>query len=109
MPDGRYEVALYMIEPVNDEERQWMINDIAKEANDDNQKSKKSADRVFDVMVNGQKLLSDINLREEAGPETAVIKKIHVDVQGGKGLMIDFKATKGQTVLSAIKVRRVIY
>ena len=61
---------------------------------------------VMDIMVNGKALWSNLNLKKEFGNNRGVEKRFLVSVEEDKGITIDFKAKKGQTRLSGIKLRK---
>ena len=84
IPDGKYEVEIKFTE-----------------AN-----TEKSVERVFSVTANGSKLIEEFNLSKESGLLNAVSKSFKLQVKGGKGLSLDFAALSGETVLSAIRLRR---
>ena len=83
LPDGRYRLELYFIEP-------WYHDEGL---------------RIFDVAVNGQTRLHRLDIWKEAGHDRALKKVIDsVEVSGGR-LVIDFpKVWAGQAVISAIAV-----
>lgn len=64
-------------------------------------------ENVMDVLVNGRKLWSDLNLKQQYGGDRGVAKRFLISVENDKGITIDFKATKGNTRLSGNKLRKV--
>ena len=87
VPDGRYRVELYFVEPwygrAGIDARGW---------------------RLFDVAVNGRTVIDDLDIFAEAGFGRALKKVVEVDIEGGE-LRIDFPEVKaGQAVLSAIAI-----
>lgn len=64
-------------------------------------------DNVMDIMVNGKTIWSNLNLKEEYGDDRGVEKRFLVTVEDDKGITVKFKAKKGQTRLSGIKLRKV--
>lgn len=68
----------------------------------------KNSERVFNISVNGETLLNDFDLRGETVPLSAVIKTFKIRINGGKGLSLDFEAVIGKTILSAIRLRRLV-
>lgn len=81
VPDGNYELDLCFIEGDKLEAGQ----------------------RVFNVAVNGDPLLNDIDLTFGV----AMRKKFIVNAADGKGINVAFEAQKGKTTLSGIKVKAV--
>lgn len=60
--------------------------------------------RLFDVAVNGQTVLKDVDLWKEAGHDAAIKKTVRAKVRGGE-LQISFpRIASGQAVISAIAV-----
>ncbi len=87
VPDGRYRVELYFVEPwygrAGIDARGW---------------------RVFDVGINGRTVIDDLDIFAEAGFGRALRKTVEAEVRGGT-LAIDFPEVKaGQAVLSAIAI-----
>lgn len=89
VPDGKYRVELYFIEP-------WHGTGAPL------------ADceglRIFDVAINGQTVLDDVDIWAEAGHDGAFKQVVEAEVRGGK-LVIDFPEVKaGQALVSAIAI-----
>lgn len=82
--DGEYDVELSFIEP---------------------DKCLKG-DRVFNVSINKNEVLNQLDLVNEAGSAVALVKRFRVKAAGGKGITIDFKAIKGEPVLSGLKIKK---
>ncbi len=90
IPDGSYRVELYFTEP-------WhgTGGGIGTDC---------EGLRIFDVAVNGQTVIDDLDVWAEAGHDGALKKVVDVEVTGGK-LTIDFPEVKaGQAVVSAIAI-----
>ncbi len=64
-------------------------------------------DRIFDVLVNGDRILDKFNLMRDYGFAVAVKKRFIVHATQGSGIHVAFHALKGQTVLSGIKIKKV--
>jgi len=85
LPDGNYAVTLGFVEP-------YESTDVG--------------DRVFEVTANGQPLLANFDIVEEAGGDvTAVTKTFMVPSSGGR-LVLDFKPVAGDALVSNISIRR---
>ncbi|MEP6673674.1 MAG: glycoside hydrolase family 2 TIM barrel-domain containing protein [Ferruginibacter sp.] len=80
--DGTYQLTLYFVEP----------NNI------------KAGQRVFDVSINGKKVLDHLDLANEFGWAQAIKKTFVVDATDSKGINILFNALKGNTILNGIKL-----
>ena len=90
VPNGEYEVELSFTEP-----------------NTANQKILPK-ENVFDVVVNGIVVFPAYNIAENGGRLFSITKKIATKAVSGLGINIELKAIKGTTLISAIKVVRVI-
>lgn len=60
--------------------------------------------RIFNVLINGERLLYNFNIAEEYGVVTPVVKKTIVKVNDEEGITIDFEAVEGEPVLNALQV-----
>ncbi|WP_207425285.1 malectin domain-containing carbohydrate-binding protein [Pedobacter sp. SYSU D00535] len=88
VPDGEYVVELYFTEP-------WLGTGGGMDA---------TGMRVFDVAVNGQTVLDDVDIWKEAGHDAALKKTVKVKVKGGQ-LVLSFPEVKsGQALISAIAI-----
>ncbi len=86
--NGEYLVELYFIEP-------WLGIGGGMKA---------SGMRLFDVSINGKRVLDDVDIWNEAGTNTALKKTVRAKVINGK-LIISFQDNKaGQAVISAIAI-----
>ena len=103
VPDGKYYVYLYFAEltgPYRGKPMPYNLgNDAAKS---------EEVERVFSVQINGTAVLTDFNIAEEYGNNTAVVERFPVDVEEGKGLSVDFLPSKGLPVLNAIRILKVL-
>lgn len=82
VPDGIYQVELCFIE---------------------NDKGVRGG-RIFDVSINRDKVINDMDLFTEHGIAVAVRKKYMVTVNRGEGIGILFDAEKGKAILSGISI-----
>lgn len=87
VPDGRYRVELYFVEPwygrTGIDARGW---------------------RLFDVAVNGRTVLHDLDIFREAGFDHALRKVVYADVRGGV-LTVSFpKVAAGQAILAGLAI-----
>ena len=90
VPDGKYRIELYFVEP-------W-------HGTGGSDKTDCDGLRIFDVAVNGKVVLNDLDIWAEAGHDKAVKKTVYADVKGGK-IEINFPEVKaGQAVISAIAI-----
>lgn len=84
VPDGEYEVELYFTEPES--------NDIR---------------RTFDISINGKTVASALNLAEDYGVQSAVMKSARVRAGNSQGINISFIPHEGDPVVSAVKVKKI--
>lgn len=90
VPDGRYRVELYFVEP-------WHGTGGSEQTDCEGL-------RIFDVAVNGHTLIDDLDIWAEARHDGALKKVVYADVAGGM-LTIGFPEVKaGQAVISAIAI-----
>jgi beta-galactosidase len=68
---------------------------------------KSRGENVMDIMVNDKKVWENLNLKKEYGNDRGVTKRFLISVDDDNGITIDFKALKGKTRLSGIKLRKV--
>ncbi|PQJ71733.1 glycoside hydrolase family 2 TIM barrel-domain containing protein [Polaribacter butkevichii] len=68
---------------------------------------KTKEDNIMDVKVNGENIWSNLNLKAQYGDDRGVAKRFLVTVENDNGITVDFKASKGKTRLSGIKLRKV--
>jgi beta-galactosidase len=67
-------------------------------------KINKPGERVFDVIVNGEKVIEKLDLAKQPGFQHAFIKQCRVNTKGG--ITIEFKAIEGKPILSGIRVKK---
>lgn len=88
LPNGKYRVELYFVEP-------WHGTGGANNL---------QAQRVFDVAFNGETLIDDLDIWSMAGHDAALKQVVEVEVKDGS-LLIDFpEVTCGQAIVSAIAI-----
>jgi len=88
VPDGEYLVELYFVEP-------WLGTGGGMDA---------TGMRLFDVAVNGQRVLKNVDIWAEAGHDAALKKTVKAQVKGGV-LVISFPEVKsGQALISGIAI-----
>ncbi|UOQ51098.1 malectin domain-containing carbohydrate-binding protein [Hymenobacter cellulosivorans] len=88
VPDGDYLVELYFVEP-------WLGTGGGLDC---------TSWRLFDVAVNNETVLKDLDIWKEAGHDQALKKTVRVHVTGGQ-LVVSFPhVASGQAVVSAIAI-----
>ena len=96
VPDGWYEVELLFVEPYPKSRR--FVEGIESPEHP-------GGIRVFDVFINEEPLLQDLDLIKAYGYNYPLRKKTMVKAAGDKGILVSLNAIKGKTVLSAIAIR----
>lgn len=62
-------------------------------------------ERIFDVLANGKKVVTDLDVAAAAGGAlTAYQQRFEVDARDGM-LILEFQPTKGEAIVSAIEVQ----
>lgn len=101
VPDGVYAVYLYWAELLSDKKREALAYNLGGDAIHEG-----ASRRVFDVSINGTRVIEGLNLAEQFGAERAAIRKFMVEVRAGQGLRVDFGKVSGEPVLNAIRIYR---
>lgn len=101
VPDGEYSVCLYFAELDKAKTGEALVYNLGADAVQTDVQT-----RIFDVAINGTDVLPGFNIADEYGAGRAVIRKFHVNVTGGRGLTVSFRARQGQPVLNAISIYR---
>ncbi|MEN8775657.1 MAG: hypothetical protein ABF268_01220, partial [Polaribacter sp.] len=68
---------------------------------------KSKGENVMDILANGKKIWENLNLKKQYGKDRGVTKRFLISVDDENGITVDFKAIKGKTRLSGIKLRKV--
>ena len=96
--DGEYEVELHFSDL--ESKNQKSIYDV----NDKEENTKEIS--AFNVAINEDKLLEGFSPAIQYGGLNAIVKSFVVTSKNAKGLTISFEKDKGNTLLNAIKIRR---
>lgn len=101
LPEGQYEVTFYLANlTVNANSSVYELR-----TNDDTYKINKSGEMEFDILINGQKIIGDLNPKKLKGELTAYDFSTIVFTE--KGLNIVFTSKNGITGINALKVRKI--
>ena len=103
MSDGKYCVELYFAEWESGKKKEALAYLLGGGA----ASSDGAANRLFDVEINGVKVLRSFDIAAEVSAEYGIIKKFAVDIDGGNGLSVDLLPIKGEPTLCAIRIYRV--
>ena len=101
--DGQYEVYFYwahLIPLVLKEALAYNLGNTTTYDQDSNY--------VFDVVVNGTKILQNLDIPNQIGSERAIIKSTSINTKEGKGITIKFDPSKNaKTYLNAIRIVKI--
>ncbi|WP_374949850.1 glycoside hydrolase family 2 TIM barrel-domain containing protein [Mucilaginibacter sp.] len=103
VPDGSYKITLCFAELTADKPGVELAYNLSN-----SEQRTGAQDRVFDVLLNAKTVLPNLNLAKQYGALMAVSKSFTVTVKNGNGIKISFKAQKGQPVLNAIRLKRIM-
>ena len=104
IPDGKYELQFYLAELEVDSETLELIYNLGNDFISENNPK----ERVFDISINGQKVIANLNLAKSVGPERAVIEKVEYNVHDGKGIKITLDSNGVPGFINAILLRKII-
>lgn len=100
---GWYEVELLFAEQLGAKElKDAFLNNLGNDSGGNTLSGK----RVFNVKVNNQILLKELDVMQVTGELTAAIFKFRVE-SGNKGLNFTFEPVQGSTILNGIKIRKI--
>src|SRR5260221_1458867 len=103
VPDGQYEIILHFAELVGGKRREALIYNLGN----GDPASGNLTNRKFDVKISGQKIIEGLSDTNYLIPETAYASKVITSVTDGKGIVIDFIAIEGASILNGLQVRRI--
>ncbi|UOQ97013.1 malectin domain-containing carbohydrate-binding protein [Hymenobacter sp. 5317J-9] len=103
VPDGQYEVTLHFAELETAPPAEQLAYNLDQRAA---AKAAPTAGRSFDVWLNGQLVLPGLGADTYLSPLQATSFRLPASAQGGKGLVLDFKARTGMTILNGIQVKQ---
>ncbi len=85
VPDGEYEIELLFIEP----------------------KFNESDKRIFDVKINNQIVLQNLDLFKQSGSMQSFTRKFRISARAKQGVTIEFAAVKDKPILSGVKIKKI--
>lgn len=102
VPDGKYKITLYFIEP------QLKSNvDVIYNLNPSEKVTPKENDqRIFDVKLNETIIVSEFNMAKEYTDKYGITQSAKIDITNNKGLTITLNPIKGQPVISGILIEK---
>jgi beta-galactosidase len=93
VPKGEYEVTLYFTEPFNKRER-----------NNFQFSGTENGNRIFNVYINKNLIIDNLDLAKEVGEQTAFVKSAEINTQNG--ISIELEEISGISLISGISVRK---
>ncbi|WP_051291051.1 glycoside hydrolase family 2 [Pedobacter glucosidilyticus] len=102
VPNGQYEITLHFAELLSSVKKEELAYNLTNQSS-----FQKFEDRVFDVLINDIKVLSNFNTQEDIIPETAVKEKFLINTQHEKGITISFHEKKNRSIINAIQIQRI--
>jgi len=103
IPDGQYEVILHFAELAGGKKREALVYNLGN----GDPTTGNFTNRKFDVKINGQKVIDGLSNSNYLIPETAYASKVITSVTDGNGIVIDFTAIEGASILNGLQVRRI--
>jgi beta-galactosidase len=98
---GNYELSLHFAELLGGE-----ISSLPYNLSDEKQRTEKINRRVFNVSVNGRRIAENLNLAQQYGYATPVVKTMALSVKQNESIVISFEAIEGEPVLNAVQLKR---
>ncbi|WP_169311992.1 glycoside hydrolase family 2 TIM barrel-domain containing protein [Pseudopedobacter saltans] len=102
VPRGTYHIEFLFAE-FNDEQTKLLYNLTGNENQDEKWNL---SENLFDIKINGKRVIRDLNVAKESGYFTALQKSITAKSKA-KGLIIEFDAQKGEPLINAIKISKI--
>ncbi len=102
VPNGKYEITLHFAELLSPAKANDLVYNLGSAAAPEEFK-----ERSFDVLMNGQELLTHFNNSGYLEPLHAVSTKHTVILNSNEGITLDFKTLKGEAILNGIQLKRV--
>jgi outer membrane protein assembly factor BamB len=65
---------------------------------------KEEGERIFDVSIQGQKMIEALDIVKEAGIRNRELIKTFTGIRAGRDIRIDLKPSKGKTIISGIEL-----
>lgn len=97
VPTGKYEIELLWVEPYPKSRR--FIEGNESPHHD-------GGIRIFDVLINDEVVLEDLDLLKDYGYNFPFRKKWEIEVKNDENINIEFVNKKGETLISGIRIRQ---
>lgn len=103
VPPGIYRLTLHFAELNSDVKKAELAYNLDSNKAEDDELSP----RVFDVNINGKKVLDSLSNDIEMTPLKAVSFEQNIETHDREGIVVDFVKNVGETILNGIQLRRV--
>jgi beta-galactosidase len=101
--DGQYEVYFYWAHLIPFVQKEALAYNLGNTSTYEN-----ASNYIFDVVINGNTFLQNLDIPNQIGAERAIIKSTLINATEGKGISIKFNANKeGKTYLNAIRIVKI--
>ena len=101
--DGQYEVYFYWAHLIPLVQKEALAYNLGNTSTYEN-----ASNYIFDVAINGNTFLQNLDIPNQIGAERAIIKSTLINATEGKGISIKFNANKeGKTYLNAIRIVKI--
>lgn len=104
LPKGDYEIELTFAELQGPNHKENLVYDLEQREKEQEQIA---INRIFDIQIDGQTVVSSFNVLDEVGAFRVLRQKYLVQVIDKNNLTISFIPKKGETILNAIRLKRV--
>ncbi|MDA3905521.1 MAG: malectin domain-containing carbohydrate-binding protein [Bacteroidales bacterium] len=104
VPNGKYKIALFFVEPKIKSKDQNLYNlNSYNQSKDSHSKDR----RIMDIIANGQLFIKNLNLAEEFPDKYGVKNSFEIDIRNNTGLEIRLKPIEGEIVISGILIEKI--
>ncbi len=103
VPNGKYEITLLFAELLTPAR----ANELAYNLGNGAAPPEEFKERNFNVMINGQELLTGISNKESIEPLHALTTKHTISLNNNEGITLDFKVVKGEAILNGIQIKKI--
>lgn len=102
VPNGKYEITLHFAELLSPAKVNDLVYNLGNAAAPEEFK-----ERSFNVLMNGQELVTNLSNSGYLEPLHALSTKHTVILNNNEGITLDFKALKGETILNGIQLKKI--
>ena len=101
--NGQYEVYFYWAHLIPKVQKEALAYNLGNTSSYEN-----ATNYVFDVIINGNMTIQNLDIPNQIGTERAIIKSTQINVSEGKGISIKFNSTaEGKAYLNAVRIVKI--